>query len=208
MSMRQIPAYRAPASSDYLSWTPLAIHTYRTDSDLIDGSLERDESAWKELVNRYSRLVYAIPRRFGLSPADADLVFQNVFALLLRRLYQLRDRNSLISWFISTTYRESQRISRAPFTLAGGDGGIPDAGGPPFHQMQSWEQEQRVHEALGQMDPRCRSLLVTLFGEVKQENFREIAMQLGVTEHSIGLTRSRCFKKLLAIMDTLGMDLP
>src|SRR5262245_28844512 len=83
-----------------------------SDAELVRLALERDERAWRVLVDRFSRLVYSIPRRSGL-PADAcDDVFQNVFAIIHKELKSLRDVVSLPKWIITTTTRETWRVGR------------------------------------------------------------------------------------------------
>src|SRR5512144_1837201 len=76
----------------------------RSDQDLIQACLEGDETAWKDLVLRYGRLVYSVPRRYGLSAADADDVFQNVFTAVYRHLAGLRDQARLAAWLITISH--------------------------------------------------------------------------------------------------------
>ncbi|MER3408303.1 MAG: hypothetical protein C4292_06150, partial [Nitrososphaera sp.] len=104
---------------------------YRSDTDLIQACLNKDENAWKELVERYGRLVYSIPLRYGLSPADADDVFQNVFTIVLRRLSSLRNQSSLTAWLITITQRESQRVGKGNQPHDELDERLEDDGTPP-----------------------------------------------------------------------------
>ena len=39
---------------------------------LVRACREGSQAAWDEMVARYGRLVYSIPRRYGLTDADAD----------------------------------------------------------------------------------------------------------------------------------------
>ena len=104
--------------------------THESDAALVRACLAGDEDAWEELVDRYGRLVYSIPRRLGLSAVDADDVFQNVFAALFRRLADLRDQSRLTSWLITTTYRECWRAGKQVWRHAGLDATIVDVGAP------------------------------------------------------------------------------
>ena len=61
------------------------------DSRLIQDCLKGRQAAWDELVERYSRLIYSIPLRVGLSHSDADDVVQIVWGIVLRRLETLRE---------------------------------------------------------------------------------------------------------------------
>ena len=62
-----------------------------TDAELVARCRSGDQAAWNELVERFSRYVYAIcSQGFRLSPHDAEDVFQEVFARVYQRLDRLR----------------------------------------------------------------------------------------------------------------------
>ena len=178
----------------------------RSDAELIQACLDKDETAWKELVERYGRLVYSIPLRYGLTPADADDVFQNVFTIVLRRLSSLRNQASLTAWLITITQRESQRLGKGIQPHDELDETLEDASTPPPDQVQLWERQHLVHQTLNQLDPRCRELLTALFLETATVSYEKIAKRLGIPLGSIGPTRARCFKKLESIMTSMGID--
>src|SRR6476469_9807368 len=63
-----------------------------SDSQLVARCRSGDQQAWAELVDRFSRYVYAISvQGFRLSEADAEDVFQEVFARAYEHLDKLRD---------------------------------------------------------------------------------------------------------------------
>lgn len=179
---------------------------YRSDPALIQSCLDGDESAWNELVERYGRLVYSIPRRYGLAGPDADDVFQNVFSIVLRRLPTLRDRTRLSAWLITTTHRECWRLGKLASTDAELVEGLVDVSAPPAQQLMLWERQHLVRQALSQLDARCQALLTALFLEPETPNYEEIAARLGMAVGSVGPTRARCFKKLEAILVEMGVD--
>lgn len=176
----------------------------RSDPELVRACLDGDEKAWKELVDRYGRLVYSIPRRHGLSPADADEVFQNVFTNVLRQLGSLRDRKLLAAWLIAIAHRESQRVGKRVLATAELDESMMDDEPSPVDRVQNWEREYLVRHAVEQMDPRCRELLGALFLESDKPSYQQIAARLGISVGSIGPIRARCFKKLETILESLG----
>jgi DNA-directed RNA polymerase specialized sigma24 family protein len=70
-----VPSTRA-AERDLMRTVTAAI----TDAELVQRCRTGDADAWNELVERYSRYVYAIAAQgFRLSPADAEDAFQEVF---------------------------------------------------------------------------------------------------------------------------------
>ena len=66
-----------------------------TDAQLVAACREGREEAWNELVERFSRYVYAITQAFRLAPPDADDVFQDVFTRVYERLDTLRSDDAL-----------------------------------------------------------------------------------------------------------------
>src|SRR6185436_6104364 len=78
---------RAHARVDAMSW-----YSSLPDAELVRHCREGDADAWNELVERYSRYVYAIAvRGFRLSDEDAEDVVQDVFTRIYLRLDTLRD---------------------------------------------------------------------------------------------------------------------
>ncbi len=180
--------------------------TFRSNEVLIQSCLEGDESAWKELVERYGRLVYSIPRRYGLSAADADDVFQNVFTIVLRSLGSLRNQTCLSAWLITITHRETRRYAKSSPAQAELDETLPDGSNPASEQVQRWELQQSVREALEELNPCCRELLGALLRD-DAPSYEQLAQGLGMAVGSIGPTRARCFKKLEAILVQRGIEI-
>ncbi len=183
------------------------IDSATSDPELVRACLDGDEPAWKELVERYGRLVYSIPFRYGLNTADADDIFQDVFVIVHRRLDTLKDQTLLASWLITVTVRETQRWCKHARNHSTLDDRAPDGAQPPLEQVQQWERQHAVHQALAQLDPRCREILDALFLDGHPTSYEQLAVRLGVTPGSIGPWRARCFKKLEAILLKMGVDI-
>ncbi len=186
---------------------------HRADPALVAACLAGDELAWQELVNRYGRLVYSIPRRMGMSDADAEDVFQNVFSTVLRALPSLQDQTRLSSWLITTTRRESWKVAGRSRANAHADVDemaeiLPDISDEPVADIERLEREHAVHAALARLDQKCRDLLTSLFLNPDDQSYEEIAARLGMAIGSIGPTRARCFRKLEPILREAGLDEP
>ena len=72
-----------------------------------------DQTAWDEVVERYSPLVWSICVRYRLSRQDTDDVGQSVWLLLVEQIGSLREPAALPGWLATTTRRECLRILRA-----------------------------------------------------------------------------------------------
>jgi len=100
----------------------------RSDRDLIEGILERDEGAFNVLYERYFRRVYNFAYSRMRNRADAEEVAQETFAAVFSSMSAYRGRSSLLSWIygiarntINNQLRRSkayeQRIERAETEL-------------------------------------------------------------------------------------------
>lgn len=176
-----------------------------SDAELIARCLADDQDAWRRLVERYSALVHSVPRRYGLSRADADDVFQTVFARLVRRLPLIRDHTRVSAWLVQTASRETWRVRNRGRRTAPIDPAALDPAAPDAPTLAEFETEQHVREALLELDPRCRNLLTALFSESPRPSYDEVAERLGIPVGSLGPNRSRCLEKLGRLLQERGI---
>lgn len=178
-----------------------------SDSELVERCARGDDPAWRALVGRYERLVYTIPYRMGLDPADADEVFQITFTRLAERIGELREPARVRAWLVTTARRTAINLagrrreipSEIPDTLT-------DPGELPSEELERLQDQQLVRAALGRLGARCRRLLALLYygdgavtkgGTAGEGSYRDVASELGIPMGSIGPTRMRCLAKLL-----------
>lgn len=176
------------------------------DPALIQACLEDNQVAWAELVSRYGRLVYSIPRKYGLDAPSSEDVFQEVFSILLTQLGGIRNQRAIPKWLITTTQRVcSQAIKRAK---SSGEE-LPDAADtadPPLERILQWERQHLVRQALRQLSGPCEDLLTALYLNQSQGSYAEVSEQLLMPVGSIGPTRARCLKKLMEILQAMDAD--
>ncbi|HEU4391264.1 MAG TPA: sigma-70 family RNA polymerase sigma factor, partial [Blastocatellia bacterium] len=132
----------------------------QTDRDVVAACLDGDSVAWEALISRYQRLIYSIPIKSGLNSDDAADIFQSVCVKLLEKLRSLRDHEKLSSWLITTTTRESWRVSALRRRTANTDTRDADEDGPDRlseipasgrladEERESLEQQQIVRESV------------------------------------------------------------
>src|SRR3954467_15737918 len=76
------------------------------EAQLVARCRAGDHTAWNELVERFSRYVYAIcGQAFRLSEHDAEDVFQDVFMRVHHNLDRLRDDAAIRPWLAQMTRR-------------------------------------------------------------------------------------------------------
>jgi RNA polymerase sigma factor (sigma-70 family) len=179
---------------------------HRSDPELVKACQRGDQKAWRELVDRYGRLVYSIPRRYGLTESDSEDVVQAVFTALFRRLGNLRDLTRLSAWLITTAHRQCWHVGRRNDAQPELEERIVDVGSPGEDQIETWERQHLVRLALEQLGGPCKELLTALFLEPSQSDYQAVAERLGMKLGSIGPTRTRCFRKLQKILLDLGYE--
>lgn len=177
-----------------------------SDPELLKACQRGEQAAWDQLVEDYGRLIYSIPRRYGLNDADSDDVFAAVWATVFKSLDSLRDDAKLSAWLITTTHRECWRVGKKRGTYQQLNDVMPDVSEPDESKAEQWERQHMVRRALRELGGRCEELLTALFLDRggAEANYTAIAKNIGMPVGSIGPTRARCFEKLKAILESLG----
>src|SRR5256714_15230221 len=99
-----------------------------SDSQLVARCRAGDQAAWGELVERFSRYVYAIAvQAFRLPEQDAEDVFQEVFARVFERLDTLRADEAIRPWIAQLTRRLCIDRLRAGSREIAADAELPDS---------------------------------------------------------------------------------
>lgn len=171
------------------------------DGILVARCLDGDQTAWRELIDRYSRLVEAVIRRYHLPHEEQADVFQDVWVALWRDLASVRSHQRLGPWLVTAAGRMAwDARKRQPRHLDGGpvdllSDVLVDQSASPEQEVARRETSERTRAALACVSPRCRMLLQALFFE-DTVSYTKIAAQIGCSPNSIGPIRGRCFKEL------------
>jgi RNA polymerase sigma factor (sigma-70 family) len=206
----------APASA--VQARPLLSTTDLSDDALVQACRAGQQGAWATLVRRFQRLVYTVPRRAGLSEAQAADVFQTAFQRLHEHLHRIDDASRVRAWLVTTAKRESLRllaegqrqVDLTPAADEDGDGAgtdpldrLPDPAPLQDEQLAALQELARMRQAVDRLDPRSRQFVELLFLQDEPLPYAEIAARLGIAEGSIGPTRARCLAKLRKLMQDL-----
>lgn len=149
--------------------------------------------AWAELVERYSPLLEARTRRYRLQEADAHDVVQTTWLRLAENLDRIHTPAHLAGWLSAVTSHECQRVVRDHRrTVATEEPGFPttDSVDGPEQAAVDGDVRRVLQDALADLPPRRRALLVALFAE-ERRSYAEIAREHGLPIGSIGPTRAR-----------------
>ena len=179
------------------------------DAALVRRCRTGDQSAWDQLVDRYQRLIYAVPRRAGLSEEQAADVFQEVFVTLLEKIGDIREPEKIRSWMVTTAKFKTWGIIRgnkdqyAPSTeeeMEAAMTAVADTTPLADEMMIEVEEQHLIRSALKLIEERCQKILSMIYLCDPAASYAEVAAAIGVGETSISPLRTRCLKKLEKVL--------
>jgi RNA polymerase sigma factor (sigma-70 family) len=175
-----------------------------SDRDLILRCRQGSAGAWHQLLNKYERLVYSIPLRYGLSRDDAADVAQITFTILIQSFDSLAEDSRLGPWLVTVARRHTWRLlernrrESASEHLESAD--LAESavllGKSDADSIEHWELSQWLDAALSKLGDRCRELLLALYFQPERSSYAEVAADLDMPIGSIGPSRARCLKSL------------
>jgi RNA polymerase sigma-70 factor (ECF subfamily) len=163
-----------------------------SDGQLVQRCRAGDDEAWHELVERFSRYVYAVATRgFRLSEEDAEDVFQDVFTRVYTHLGTLRDDSALRPWIAQLTRRVClDSIARR--------GREQPASEPVSEEvaavLDEIDEAFTVREALTALSEPCQDILDRFFA--RDQSYRTISDELEIPSGTIASRIARCLSKL------------
>lgn len=181
-----------------------------TDAELIIACQRGDEAAWNELVNRYQRLIFTVPRRAGLSEEQSADILQEVFLTLFEKLDEIEQPEKIRSWFVTTAKFKTWGAVRGEkgFHLSGTEEEIeaemmnlPDSSPLADAVLIELEEQHLIRTALRELEERCQKILSMIYLRDSPATYAEVAREIGVGETSISPLRTRCLKKLAKILE-------
>ncbi|MFD4643095.1 RNA polymerase sigma factor [Lentzea sp. NPDC058436] len=153
-------------------------------------------NGWDALVERYSRLVWSVPRSFRLSPADAADVYQCTWLCLAEQLTRLREPEHLAAWLVRTASRQSITVLRLRGREVSYDLWEPASVLPtPDEVAITNDRQRRLWSALMTLNERCQRLL-RIAAHSPELSYAQVADALGMKVGSVGSTRTRCLAEL------------
>jgi RNA polymerase sigma-70 factor (ECF subfamily) len=163
-----------------------------SDAELVERCRSGDGEAWNELVERFSRYVYAVTvRGFRLGEQDAEDVFQEVFTRVYTHLDTLRDDSALRPWIAQLTRRLClDSIARS--------GREQPAGEPESDEGRDETAEIdeafAVRAAVATLPEACQDILDRFFA--RDQSYRTISSELDLPSGTIASRIARCLRKL------------
>ncbi len=177
----------------------------RSDAELVRDCRRGDQGAWDDLVARYQRLIFAIPRRAGLNEEQAADVFQEVFLTLFEKLDEIEQPEKIRSWIVTTAKFKTWATVRASKGFYSPEteeemeqemANLADTSPLADELLIELEQQHLIRTALAKLEERCQKILSMLYLSGAAASYSDVAAVIGVGETSISPLRSRCLRKL------------
>ena len=125
-----------------------------------------DASAWEELVGRYTGMLYAIARSYGLDPATSGDAVQTTWLRLVEHLGALREPSAVGGWLATTVRRQClvlvrNRRRELPVEQAE-ELYPPDTDHSPENEVVARDRDAQVRAAFHRLPVKDRRLLACL----------------------------------------------
>jgi RNA polymerase sigma-70 factor (ECF subfamily) len=170
-----------------------------SDEELVARCRSGDDEAWNQLVERFSRYVYAIcSQGFRFGRQDAEDVFQDVFAKVFEQLGRLRDDGAVRPWIAQLTRRTC--IDRLRRVQEDASDDVEPAGFDDH--LAELNEALAVREMLATLPEACQEILDRFFA--RDESYKTIADDLDLPPGTIASRISRCLDRLKAVMEDSG----
>jgi RNA polymerase sigma factor (sigma-70 family) len=163
-----------------------------TDGELVARCRAGDPDAWNELVERFSRYVYAVTvRGFRLNADDAEDAYQEVFTRVYTNLDKLRDDGALRPWIAQLT----RRVCLDAIARRGREQPIAEPGVEEWSDdLAEIEEAFTVREAVLTLPEACQEILDRFFA--RDQSYRTISVELELPPGTIASRIARCLVKL------------
>jgi RNA polymerase sigma factor (sigma-70 family) len=183
----------------------MMMETQRLLADFVKNG---SEAAFRELVGRYTDLVYSTAVRLvGGDTHLAQDVTQTVFIDLARMARKLSGQAMLGGWlhrhtcFVAATVIRGERRRQSRERQAVEMNKLSDPSEPGLMQVASL-----LDEAINQLGSEDRTALVLRFFE--QSDFRSVGEILGINENTARMRVNRAVEKLHALLKQRGVTFP
>ena len=189
------------------------------DSELIRSFNSGSESAFDELVRRYSTQMFKLAYGFLRSHEDAEEVVQDAFVKVYKNLKTFRGDSSFSTWLhrillnlARNKYQWNKRrgeqqkisISEKRQSPDGGDAGdidFADMTRSPHAMKEKSEEEERIMSAIATLPETLREAIV--LRHLEDMRYEEIA---GITGANIGTVKSRLSRAREALTKMLKTE--
>jgi RNA polymerase sigma-70 factor, ECF subfamily len=198
-----------------IAWNRLAFLPFGDDASggaeddhrLIEECLKGESRAFGVLVLRYQARLYSAVSRLLTSAEDSQDVVQEAFLHAYQHLGSFKGNSRFFTWLYRIAMNAALSLHRKRFPVSclfwpngeeASEVADPSEAAQPGHTLELAERAQAVQQALSQLSPEHRALL--LLKDIEGMKYEQIAEVLGVP---IGTVRSRLHRARLELRSLL-----
>ncbi len=177
-------------------------------SVLLANAAAGSQSAWNEIVDRYTNLLWTIGRTHRLDASAIHDVIQTTWLRLIENLDSIRDPERLAGWLATTARRECRHmLEYSGREVVAWDVEIlieADDTAPPLDAgLLESERDAMLWDCFRRLPERCQGFL-RILTSADRSSYTDVSAALGVPIGSIGPTRLRCLTRLRELMRDTG----
>ncbi|GGH10803.1 RNA polymerase sigma factor [Mucilaginibacter phyllosphaerae] len=172
-----------------------------SDIELIQQTLNGNQSAYADLVKRHQRFVFTLALRFAKSREDAEEIAQDCFIKAYRSLNTFQQQSKFSTWLYSIVYTTAMTFLRkkrvSTSSIDDDESYIQIAGKPSGYDEYNVEHKSRsyyLNQAIQQLLPDDATI-ITLFYKGEQ-SLEEIAQALGMEANTVKVKLFRARQRL------------
>lgn len=178
----------------------------KDQENIIARARRGDADAFEQLVVAYRDQVFRLALRMCGNEADADEVAQEAFLSAWKALPNFRGDSRFSTWLYQLTShavidlmrREKRQIAAEDITEVS----APDPGPSPQQQAERSETRQAVRDAMGQLSPEYRQIVVLRF--LQELSYEEIGVVLKLPPGTVKSRLNRAKSQLKDILSKSG----
>ena len=178
----------------------------KDQENIIARARQGDADAFEQLVVAYRDQVFRLALRMCGNEADADEVAQEAFLSAWKALPNFRGDSQFSTWLYQLTShaaidlmrREKRQIAAEDITEVS----APDPGPSPQQQAERSETRQAVRDAMGQLSPEYRQIVVLRF--LQELSYEEIGAVLKLPPGTVKSRLNRAKSQLKDILSKSG----
>ena len=186
----------------------------QSESRLIRRLRERDEGAFREMVEEYRDRVYNLTFRMLGNREEGEDLAQEVFITVFKSIDSFRGDSKFSTWLYRITAnhcknrikylarrqdrKKAELTEQTEVGTTGATSGAPRPSPRPDVQLQSAEMEQLLQQAIGSLDEDQRILVV--LRDIEELSYEEICV---ITDLPEGTVKSRLHRARMALRKKL-----
>jgi RNA polymerase sigma-70 factor (ECF subfamily) len=172
-----------------------------SDIELIEQTLEGNQSAYADLVRRHQRFVFTLALRFAKGREDAEEIAQDCFIKAYRSLSSFQQQSKFSTWLYSIVYTTAMTFLRKKrvdtSSIDDDESYIQIEGKPSGYDEYNVENKSRsyyLNQAIEQLLPDDATI-ITMFYKGEQ-SLEEIAQAMGIEANTVKVKLFRARQRL------------